>query len=260
MFLWQDIVQLYLKRLSFLCFLVVCICFSVCYHFWVFSFLYFFGNVVGPSLARASTNWSVRGSQVESSVVSAVTTVEQLVISAATLSTLSSTTSTISTTSIKVFYCWVLLPQEQLVIVAAERKVLSARSHKHEDKLVRLGKHDDRDTTISERPLKISALVVQDLQMSKNVLFYFTAMSYVSSPSISLLLGPNTVYHFHQMWLKIVLIVSNSMFHMFLLLNMKKARQRCSWSTTSGGSSAFHSNGSLAMNQNQAKSSQVNES
>ena len=83
------------------------------------------------------------------------------------------------------------------MIVAAERKVLSARSHKHEDKLVRLGKHDDRDTTISERPLKISALVVQGLQMSKNVLFYFTAMSYVSSPSISLQLGPNTVYHFH---------------------------------------------------------------
>ena len=87
---------------------------------------------------------------------------------------------------VKVFYCSVLLPQEQLVIVAAERKVLSARSHKHEDKLVRLGKHDDRDTTISERPLKISALVVQDLQMSKNVLFYFTAMFYVSCPSISL--------------------------------------------------------------------------
>ena len=95
MFRWQHIVQLYLKGLSFLCFLVVCICVSVCLYFWVFLFLYFFGNVVGPRLARAGTNWSVRGSQVESSVVSAVTTVEQLVISAATLSTCSSTTSTI---------------------------------------------------------------------------------------------------------------------------------------------------------------------
>ena len=84
------------------------------------------------------------------------------------------------------------------MIVAAERKVLSARSHKHEDKLVRLGKHDDRDTTISERPLKISALVVQDLQTSKNVLFYFTDMVYVLCPSICLnwdrlSLSPNVI-------------------------------------------------------------------
>ena len=68
------------------------------------------------------------------------------------------------------------------MIVAAERKVLSARSHKHEDKLVRLGKHDDRDTTISERPLKISALVVQDLQMSKKCpsLFHSHVLCFMS--------------------------------------------------------------------------------
>ena len=143
------------------------------------------------------------------------------------------------------------------MIVAAERKVLSARSHKHEDKLVRLGKHDDRDTTISERPLKISALVVQDLQTSKNVLFYFTDMVYVLCPSICLnwdrlSLSPNVIEDCFNCFKQHV--------SMFLPLNIKKARQRCSWSTTSGGSSAFHSNGSLAMNQNQAKSSQVNES
>ena len=146
------------------------------------------------------------------------------------------------------------------MIVAAERKVLSARSHKHEDKLVRLGKHDDRDTTISERPLKISALVVQDLQMSKKCPFLFHShvlcfMSF-NIPLIGtkhrLSLSPNVIEDCFNCFKQHV--------SMFLPLNIKKARQRCSWSTTSGGSSAFHSNGSLAMNQNQAKSSQVNES